>query len=228
MTTQSSIFGFTLGYHGQPKSDEMTENFVAVEITGEAAIEYADAVGILLDLDFAADAAGQLLALQTKEDGCSIVARSLWRAALISYSRCFASGIREKLHDSVVPAEFMDSHKMFIDDYRSKHIAHPVNQVQHVTCGIRLLPPGKAGSGRIVGTIAFHSEICPAPDRVREFTRLVDQVKKEAEVAALRRKENLLQYARTLGVDALYQLPLRAHAIRPEKEALKKRGPSGK
>lgn len=64
-------------------------------------------------------------------DEHSILTNSMWKSMLITYARCFASGIRFGLtpeifnfHDD--KQEIKKAHKYFID-MRSKHIAHSIN-----------------------------------------------------------------------------------------------------
>ncbi|HEX4720900.1 MAG TPA: hypothetical protein VH333_00190, partial [Pseudonocardiaceae bacterium] len=108
--------------------------------TAEAA-KYADLVSIAQDLWFVVQACNRLRTEMVKAEDHQdpVVARSLWTAALIAYSRCFENTRRKGLAVADVRAlplqgEVVEWHD-FLRSMRSKHIAHSVNSFEMISIG---------------------------------------------------------------------------------------------
>ncbi len=73
-----------------------------------------------------------------------IITRSLWESALVTYARCFGTGKRVRLDESVFDGQSEGTlrwHKYF-KDTRDKHVAHSVNPFEFGHFGVRLTGRG--------------------------------------------------------------------------------------
>jgi hypothetical protein len=107
-----------------------------------AAQRLADLISLQDDLDFILLACQRLLTMDGEMKPDPVVARALWSASLVAYSRCWATGTRVGL-----PIELLDSfdgdphgfHNHMLQ-LRNKHIAHSVNPFEDVRVGLVLSP----------------------------------------------------------------------------------------
>ncbi len=65
----------------------------------------------------------------------------VWIAAIVTYVRCFTSGKRQKLDESIFTgeAEYLLDHHSYFRDVRNKHIAHSVNPFEVMATGVGVL-----------------------------------------------------------------------------------------
>ena len=103
--------------------------------------EYAEAASVAEDLRFAIDALTDLRArFAAAEEIKGVVASSLWRAAVVSYARCFTGGVRHAYRiDAARMPEAGDGADMFhrwLLDMRDKHVAHSVNAMEDIAPGL--------------------------------------------------------------------------------------------
>ncbi len=128
----------------QELTDEEQNHIVKIEF--EEARQLADAASICQDLSFVLDTLKRLRATLAEEAPDSLLVQSYWTAALVAYVRCFSSGKRGGLSESVFdgiqgpkyPA--IEVHNYY-RGLRDKHIAHSVNPFEQVKVGAILSPP---------------------------------------------------------------------------------------
>jgi len=128
----------------------------AYRVEFEEAREAEDLFGIYNDLEFVVEVCRDLAAALRQEaeaaassDPSPVGAaerakRSLWIAALVTYSRCFIGGKRlwfdEKVFDGQ-PEHVLEWHRYFRNT-RDKHVSHSVSPFEIFATGIRVLGHG--------------------------------------------------------------------------------------
>src|SRR5258707_11841545 len=108
----------------------------------DTAGEVASLASFKRDLEFTMAAAQAILARakdssqpETGAPENTLIVTSLWNSALVSYARCFASGVRARLDVSEfklwpgIVADAETAHSYFINQ-RNKYIAHSVNRFE--------------------------------------------------------------------------------------------------
>lgn len=194
------------------------------EVKSPKAREVADLVGILEDLDIVLQLLDELRGMANPADG-SVVAYALWTSALVTYARCFGTGkrlgLRESLFDSVDPGA-RAVHRYWIE-MRNKHVAHSVNPFDHVSAGAVLSPPSHPNR-EVTGTAYLrHRHMGWGHDGVQSLSNVTQLVQKFADA---RFKEVDAAFFREVGalkIGGLYQLPpLRSVTPGPD-EAMKPR-----
>lgn len=96
-----------------------------------------------------------LLNLPSNTPNRSVLARSLWAAAVVSYSRCYGTGVREvNLRDRLPEIEDdpVGVHDHFTA-WRNKHVAHSVN---HFEAGYTQVVIGDDGDYQGDGMFSLH------------------------------------------------------------------------
>lgn len=123
---------------------------------------YADLYGISVDLSTARDMANVLIKEMAEERPNWQLAEPYSIAIAVKYSRCFVTGIRERLKDealSILSPEQRQAHER-IRAIRDKHVAHSINAFEENLlranyCLDRLADEGITGiscsHGRVVG-----------------------------------------------------------------------------
>ena len=116
----------------------MTEKQL-LEIKLEESKDFAEWLSIAHDLTHVIDATKQLYNLLEKDGNDSTIIRSLWSSALITYIRCFTSGVRKsKLSANIfshLEGDPIGTHQYY-KDTRDRHIAHSVNIFEEIKIGI--------------------------------------------------------------------------------------------
>jgi hypothetical protein len=108
----------------------------------------ADAAAVYQDLGFAIDALNRREQLLANGEPDPIGQQVYWTSALISYARCFATGKRLGLSESIFDgiqgkdAPAISVHRLYID-LRNKHIAHSVNAFEQALVGLVLASPAR-------------------------------------------------------------------------------------
>ncbi|MSO71548.1 MAG: hypothetical protein EXQ88_06010 [Alphaproteobacteria bacterium] len=100
------------------------------------------------DLDFVIACCDRLLKLDLRR-WFEVEPTALIIAALITYGRCFGTGVRERLNDDDVGPEESE-HRTFHDHFlalRDRHIAHSVNDYEN--CGVTIHIAVEASSGQV-------------------------------------------------------------------------------
>jgi hypothetical protein len=116
------------------------------EVRGAVAERLADTVGEMMDLRFVAMALDELLSdwpAIAPFGPDTIEARALWIAAVVTYGRCFRTGVRtagsaNTIVDKIDPDRTAD-HRYLLD-LRDKHVAHSVNAFESTQIGAVLGP----------------------------------------------------------------------------------------
>ncbi|MEQ1722283.1 MAG: hypothetical protein ABL930_03850 [Pseudobdellovibrio sp.] len=117
----------------------MSQNFPIHKIEIPEAVELASYSGFFQDLTFTCDTFRYLLDNFDQLD--TLLQKSLWSTALISYARCFAHGRRLQLTPSIYDGLEGDPHGCheYIIGMRNKHIAHSVNPFEEISAGAVLI-----------------------------------------------------------------------------------------
>ena len=119
-----------------------SEDYPIATVDFEEAQKLADLGAILQDLKFTMATCLKLENRINEQSDDSLLIESLWTAALIRYARCFATGKRYGLDETIfegLEGEPIKTHKFYID-LRSKHIAHSVNPFEQMEVGLMLSP----------------------------------------------------------------------------------------
>lgn len=176
---------------------------------GQTAARLADLGSILQDLTYVMGCCERLVPLLENDEKDGVLVEALWSGALVGYSRCFASGKRLGLDESILqdlPGEPLDLHQ-FMRDMRDKRVAHSVNPFEQVRVGAILSPPD-ADDPRVEGiaTLSLRS-IASSVDGAKGLWKLAQTLR--ARVAELGREteEEVLAEARLLPVEELYARP---------------------
>jgi hypothetical protein len=177
----------------------------AARVTFDAARDLADVYGTILDLRFAREVVKRLAAMQNDPD--PVVLRALWNSALIAYARCFSSGKRRSdlRPDIFLPVDgALAVHEYFIN-MRNKHVAHSVNPFEQLAVDIQLVPEGD-GPKEIQGVgISSMVHVGPGSGDAQNFLNLIDIAIPDLEHRQEELREAVLQKARSLPINELYQ-----------------------
>ena len=131
--------------------DERVENPIA-EVNFDEAKVLADLGAIVQDLGSIMKMCSRLKQILKEESKDSLLIESLWTTALIKYARCFKSGKRFGLDESILnglKGEPHKAHKFYLD-MRDKHIAHSVNPFEQMQVGL-VLSPKDSHEKKVVG-----------------------------------------------------------------------------
>lgn len=132
-------------------TDEMIENPI-VEINFDEAKILADLGAIVQNLGSTIKICSRLKKMLKEGSEDSLLIESLWTTALIKYSRCFKSGKRFGLDESILDGlkgEPHKVHKLYLN-MRDKHIAHSVNPFEQMQVGL-ILSPKDSHEKKVVG-----------------------------------------------------------------------------
>jgi hypothetical protein len=109
----------------------------------------ADLQSIRADMQFVVDTLSKLLRAQDDQ----VLRCALFSAALITYRRCFTSGVRKGLKRADVPKEAVELHK-YLMDQANKLIAHSVNPFEQMKAGVVV-----SDQQQVVGVAALRSQL---------------------------------------------------------------------
>lgn len=190
------------------------------EIDLEEAKILADLGAIVQDLGFTMKTCSRLKQLLGENSEDALLIESLWTAALIRYARCFASGKRFGLSESIFEGfegEPVETHRYYID-LRNKHIAHSVNPFEQVEVGL-VLSPTDSGEREVVGvsTLAMR-HISPGVEGVHQLGLLSKVVLGKVCELAKQYEQRVLEIGKTLPIDELYRRA-RPRLVAPGPEA---------
>ena len=112
------------------------------KIDFDEAMKLSDLRSILQDLDSVMQICSRLKKLLQENSQDNLLVESFWATALIKYARCFKSGKRVGLDESIFNELNGDAHEVheFYLDMRNKHIAHSVNPFEQMQVGVALSP----------------------------------------------------------------------------------------
>lgn len=213
-----------------------------VRLDSETARELADLISLKHDFVTARESLDELLTLESSEAESgdeeaaarrrTVVQRALFNAAIISYGRAFASGVRSAkpdvsaaIADSRAEAELLQVHDYMLD-LRDKHIAHSVSPLEGITVGAVLAESGEREVRSMVDTRLFFA-LPRDRDELKLMIRLCRLMSYHMQDRAFESKKRLFFQARS-GVDALYELPSMAITTPVEREVAGKSRSPGK
>ena len=201
------------------------EQMHVATIEFEEAGKLADAASIFQDLGLVLDVLSRLRDLVEEEEPDQIAVQSYWTTALVTYVRCFTTGKRVGLSESIFegiqgheqPA--VEVHRHF-KALRDKHIAHSVNPFEQVEIGAVLSPPG-AQNRKVEGVATLSMRLisldAEGVDSLHELARIARQ---KTAVECQRLQDATQATAETLDLDELYEAAtIRTTAPAPEKAA---------
>jgi hypothetical protein len=202
------------------------EQMHVATIEFKEARELADAASIFQDLGLVLNVLARLRDLLKEENPDHIAVQSYWTTALVTYVRCFTTGKRVELSQSIFegicgreqPA--VDVHRHY-KALRDKHIAHSVNPFEQVEIGAVLSPPG-VQNRKVEGiaTLGMHliSLDAEGVDSLHELARIARQ---KTALECQRLQKATQGIAETLDLDELYEAAtIRTTAPAPEQAAL--------
>lgn len=194
------------------------ENPIA-KVEYEEVKKLADLGAIVQDLGFTMKTCSRLKKLLEEKSQDSLLIESMWTAALIRYTRCFASGKRFGLSKSIfngLKGEPHKVHKMYID-LRNKHIAHSVNPFEQMEVGL-IMSPLNSNERKIVGVATLSMRhICPDIEGVHQLGLLAKVLIERVCELAKQQEKKVLEKGRSIPIDELYNRPrLRMVAPGPE------------
>jgi len=199
-------------------SGNMIEDQIA-KVDYEEAKKLADLGAIVQDLRFTMETCSRLKKLLEEKSQDSLLIESMWTAALIRYARCFASGKRFGLSESIfdgLMGEPHKVHKMYID-LRDKHIAHSVNPFEQMEVGL-VLSPESSHERKVIGVATLYMRhVYSTVEGVHQLG-LVSKVLLEKVVQIAKEYEGkTLEKGESIPLEALYKLP-RLYMVAPGPE----------
>lgn len=199
-------------------SGNMVENPIA-KVDYEEAKKLADLGAIAQDLGFTMKTCSRLKKLLKEESQDSLLIESLWTAALIRYARCFGTGKRFGLAESIFDALLGEPHKvhrMYID-LRDKHIAHSVNPFEQMAVGL-ILSPESSEERKISGVAAMSMRhICSSVEGVHQLGLLSKALLQKVVQMAKEYEKKTLERGQSMPLEVLYKLP-RLRMVAPGSE----------
>lgn len=183
----------------------MPELYVA-KVDYEEAKRLADLGAIVQDLGFTMKTCSRLKKLLKEKPQDSLLIESMWTAALIRYARCFASGKRFGLSESIfdkLRGEPRKVHKMYID-LRNKHIAHSVNPFEQMEVSL-ILSPKNSHERKIVGVATMSMRhISPDVKGVHQLGLLSKVLLEKVCELAKQYEKKTLEKGKSIPIDDLY------------------------
>jgi hypothetical protein len=186
----------------------MEETYV-VQAEYEEALKLADIYSILQELKSVMETCTRLRQLLKAEQKDWLLIESIWTAALIRYSRCYASGKRHGLSEDIykdLPGDAIGVHRLY-ENLRNKHIAHSVNPFEQVKVGL-ILSSENSQEKKVMEVSPFLMKLVPTTDDdVRQLGALVKVLVNKLMKNGEQYEEEALRVGRSLPIDELYSLP---------------------
>ena len=199
-------------------SGNMVETLIA-KVDYEEAKKLADLGAIVQDLGFTMKTCSRLKKLLEENSPDSLLIENMWTAALIRYARCFATGKRFELSESIfdgLMGEPHKAHKMYID-LRDKHIAHSVNPFEQMAVGL-VLSPESSSERKIIGVETWSMrQICLSVEGVHQLGLLSKVLLEKVIQIAKEYEKKTLEKGKSIPIDDLYKLP-RLRMVAPGSE----------
>lgn len=177
------------------------------ELKSEKAKNLADHAAILQDLKFCIACCDRTIELLRAKSDDLVLIRALWTAALVSYARCFASGVRYGLTPSIFDhfeGEPQAAHEYYIQ-LRNKHIAHSVNPFEQIVVGAVLSAPD--APERSVEGIAtlLGVNISDSAESVVQLRTLAAAVGRHVNALRAELQTEVLEESKAVPIDDLYK-----------------------
>lgn len=149
----------------------------------------------------------------------NLLVESFWTTALIKYARCFKSGKRFGLNESLLnglKGEPHKVHKIYLD-MRDKHIAHSVNPFEQMQVGL-VLSPEDSNEKKVIGVATLSIRHMVSDVEGVHQLGLLSKVLLEKVCEIAKQYENkTLEKGKTMPIDELYKYPrIRITAPGPE------------
>jgi len=206
-------------------SGNTVENPIA-KVDYEEAKKLADLGAIVQDLGFTMKTCSRLKKLLKEKSQDSLLIESMWTAALIRYARCFATGKRFGLTESIfdgLQGEPHKVHKMYIE-LRDKHIAHSVNPFEQMAVGL-ILSPQNSHERKIIGVATMSMRyICSDVERIHQLGLLSKVLLEKVIQIAKEYEKKTLEKGKNIPLEALYKLS-RLRMVAPGSELTSKPRP---
>ncbi len=184
----------------------------------------AELAGLFHDLGFVVSACDQLLVAFSSEPSDPVMTQALWTAALVTYVRCFTTGVRTSLSEEdlaqlPLEGEVIEFHQ-HLKNLRDKHVAHSVNPFETVRIGAILSPEGSA-EAQVEGVATLYLRHISADRQgVQQLKTLASGLGVLIAERARLQTEVVQGEAQTLDVDDLYgRERLRVNAPGPDDSA---------
>jgi hypothetical protein len=144
--------------------------------------ELEDVIGLRLDMRRARDCLRLLIGPPASLGGANLLSAALYTQALVSYVRCFASGRRKWLRKELFSerTELAARHEE-VKATRDKHIAHSVDDREHVNVLVAAEDPGSPARGLGVRNWFFVSDDPTGLASLLELVEFVEAHLKEEE-----------------------------------------------
>jgi hypothetical protein len=177
--------------------------------TPPVASRIPDVTGWLQDMHSAQELAERLIREAGAEPPDPVLLDALSTATLVRYSRCFTTGIRERLSIANLPSTTeteVELHER-LRGIRDWHIAHPVNQQEvHALYVILDEAPG-ATTGAIGFSSLSSTQLSLLPFEAKEMLELCSKWIVWLNEQLIQENTRLMPYANKLSRDELLSLP---------------------
>jgi hypothetical protein len=167
------------------------------ELRTAQAERLGDLTLIVLDLRSTIDMCRRLVDELEEEDQDALLIEALWTASLVKYSRCFATGRRLGLDETIFDqfeGDPIGTHRYFID-MRNKDVAHAVNPFEEVRVGVVLSAEGPQ-TAKVEGVGVLARKLISAEvDMVRNLMTLASTLHKKVAELGKQEQDDLLKWA---------------------------------
>ena len=184
-----------------------TTRLPIAELKSTKAKELADRAAIYQDLTFCVACCQRAIDNLGAETPDPVLTRALWTAALVSYARCFASGVRYGLTSDLFghfEGEPREVHEYYLE-LRNKHIAHSVNPFEQIVIGA-ILSASDAETKNVEGIATLvGTNVSESIQSIEQFRTLATTALKHIARAGKELTEEVLEEAKGLPIDDLYQ-----------------------
>jgi hypothetical protein len=191
------------------------------ELKSEKAKKLADYAAILLDLKFCIACCDRTIEVLEAKSEDVVLLRAMWTAALVSYARCFATGVRYGLTPGIFDhfqGEPQAAHNYYLQ-LRNKHIAHSVNPFEQIVVGAVLSP--KDAQERSVEGIAtlLGVNLSDSVESVGQLRTLARAVGKHVNMLREQLQAEVLEETKAVPIDDLYNRVNPRVTVPPSSEA---------
>lgn len=177
-----------------------------VKVDFEEAKTLADLGALTQDLGAVMQTCTRLMDLLREDSNDHILLEALWTSALVRYARCFSSGKRYGLDDSVfngLNGDPIGTHRLYMN-IRNMHIAHSVNPLEQMEVGL-VLEPIERQEKKIIGVATLSMrQITADVEVVRQLGMLAKVILGKVCELGKQYEQKVLEIGHTLPLDDLY------------------------